>query len=54
MVEQITPGEVRQRMETEGEADFEFEFGDAGRFRTSIFDDTGTRCLLLSWFPAET
>jgi twitching motility protein PilT len=49
----ITPERNQQELQEEGGTDFGFEFGDAGRFRTSVFRQRGKISVCLRLIPAK-
>ena len=53
LMKSITPDRNQQEFEEEGGSDFGFAFGDAGRFRVSIFRQKGNVCLVLRLIPSD-
>lgn len=53
LMKAITPDRNQQEFEEEGGSDFGFAFGDAGRFRVSIFRQKGHVALVLRLIPKE-
>jgi len=49
----ITPERAQQELQEQGGTDFGFEFGDAGRFRTSVFQQRGNISLALRLIPSK-
>jgi len=49
----ITPERSQQELQEQGGTDFGFEFGDAGRFRTSVFQQKGNISLTLRLIPQK-
>ncbi len=41
LMKSITPDRNQQELQEEGGTDFEFAYGDAGRFRVSVFRQKG-------------
>ena len=52
LMKQITPERAQQELQEQGGTDFGFEFGDAGRFRTSVFHQRGNISLVLRLIPS--
>lgn len=53
LMKSITPERNQQELQEVGGTDFGFAFGDAGRFRTSIFRQKGNISLVLRLIPSE-
>jgi len=53
LMKAITPERNQQELQEEGGTDFGFEFGDAGRFRTSVFRQRGKISVCLRLIPAK-
>ncbi len=53
LMKSITPERCQQELQEQGGADFGFEFGGAGRFRTSIFQQKGNISLTLRLIPSK-
>ncbi len=53
LMKSITPEKNQQEIQENGGTDFGFAFGDAGRFRTSIFRQRGNLSLVLRLIPSE-
>lgn len=53
LMEAITPARCQQELQEQGGTDFGFEFGDAGRFRTSVFQQRGNISLVLRLIPSK-
>ena len=51
LMKSITPDRAQQELQEQGGTDFGFEFGDAGRFRTAIFQCQGHLSLTLRLIP---
>ncbi len=49
----ITPERAQQELQEEGGTDFSFAFGDAGRFRVSVFHQRGNISLSLRLIPSK-
>jgi twitching motility protein PilT len=49
----ITPERSQQELQEQGGTDFGFEFGEAGRFRTSVFQQKGNVSLTLRLIPTK-
>ena len=47
LMKSITPDRNQQELQEEGGTDFGFAFGDAGRFRVSVFKQRGNVCMPL-------
>jgi len=52
LMKSITPEKNQQELQEGGTTDFGFAFGDAGRFRTSVFRQRGNISLVLRLIPA--
>jgi len=52
LMKSITPEKNQQELQERGGADFGFAFGDAGRFRTSIFRQRGNITMVLRLIPS--
>jgi twitching motility protein PilT len=53
LMKAITPERAQQELQEEGGTDFGFAFGDAGRFRVSVFHQKGNLGLVLRLIPAR-
>ena len=53
LMKSITPEKNQQELQEQGGTDFGFAFGDAGRFRTSIFRQRGHISMVLRLIPSE-
>jgi len=53
LMKSITPEKNQQELQEVGGTDFGFAFGDAGRFRTSVFRQKGHISLVLRLIPSE-
>jgi twitching motility protein PilT len=53
LMKAITPERNQQELQEEGGTDFAFAFGDAGRFRVSIFKQKGNIALVLRLIPSR-
>ena len=53
LMKSITPEKNQQELQEVGGTDFGFAFGDAGRFRTSIFRQKGNISLVLRLIPSD-
>lgn len=53
LMKSITPEKNQQEIQEEGGTDYGFAFGDAGRFRTSVFRQKGHLSLVLRLIPSE-
>ncbi len=53
LMKAITPERAQQELQEQGGTDFGFEFGPAGRFRTSVFQQKGTIGLTLRLIPSK-
>ena len=53
LMKQITPERAQQELQEQGGTDFGFEFGQAGRFRTSVFQQRGNISLSLRLIPSK-
>ncbi|UCG57862.1 MAG: type IV pilus twitching motility protein PilT [Phycisphaerales bacterium] len=53
LMKSITPERNQQELQEEGGTDFGFAFGDAGRFRVSIFRQKGNISLVLRLIPSK-
>ena len=53
LMKSITPDRNQQELQEEGTTDFGFAFGDAGRFRVSVFRQRGELSLVLRLIPNE-
>jgi twitching motility protein PilT len=51
LMKSITPDRNQQELQEEGGTDFGFAFGDAGRFRVSVFRQKGNVALVLRLIP---
>jgi len=49
----ITPERSQQELQEQGGTDFGFEFGNAGRFRTAVFQQRGNISIVLRLIPAK-
>ncbi|RPI63835.1 MAG: type IV pilus twitching motility protein PilT [Planctomycetaceae bacterium] len=53
LMKAITPDRCQQELQEQGGTDFGFEFGAAGRFRTSVFQQKGNISLVLRLIPSR-
>ncbi len=53
LMKAITPERCQQEIQEEGGTDFGFAFGDAGRFRVSVFRQKGAHSLVLRLIPSR-
>ncbi len=53
LMKAITPERAQQELQEEGGTDFGFAFGDAGRFRVSVFHQRGNISLVLRLIPSK-
>src|SRR5439155_8697967 len=53
LMKSITPDKNQQEIQEEGGTDFGFAFGDAGRFRVSVFRQKGNISLVLRLIPTK-
>ena len=53
LMKAITPERNQQELQEQGGTDFGFEFGAAGRFRTSVFQQRGNLSIVLRLIPAR-
>jgi twitching motility protein PilT len=53
LMKAITPERAQQELQEQGGTDFGFEFGNAGRFRTSVFQQRGNISLSLRLIPSK-
>ena len=53
LMKAITPERCQQELQEQGGTDFGFEFGEAGRFRTSVFQQKGNISLVLRLIPSK-
>jgi len=53
LMKQITPERAQQELAEQGGTDFGFEFGEAGRFRTAVFQQRGDLSLTLRLIPSK-
>ncbi len=53
LMKAITPERAQQELQEEGGTDFGFAFGDAGRFRVSVFHQRGNTSLSLRLIPSK-
>jgi twitching motility protein PilT len=53
LMKSITPDRNQQELQEEGTTDFGFAYGDAGRFRVSVFRQRGELSLVLRLIPNE-
>jgi len=53
LMKSITPEKNQQEIQEVGGTDFGFAFGDAGRFRTSIFKQKGNISMVLRLIPSD-
>ena len=49
----ITPDRCQQELQEQGGTDFGFEFGEAGRFRTAVFQQKGNISITLRLIPSK-
>jgi len=53
LMKAITPERNQQELQEQGGTDFGFEFGAAGRFRTSVFQQRGNLSIVLRLIPSR-
>ena len=53
LMKSVTPERCQQELQEQGGTDFGFEFGHAGRFRTSVFQQKGNISIVLRLIPSE-
>ena len=53
LMKAITPERAQQELQEQGGTDFGFEFGEAGRFRTAVFQQRGNISLTLRLIPSK-
>ena len=53
LMKAITPERCQQELQEQGGTDFGFEFGTAGRFRTSVFHQRGNVTIVLRLIPSK-
>ncbi len=53
LMKAITPDKNQQEIQEEGGTDFGFAFGDAGRFRVSVFRQKGNLAVVLRLIPSK-
>ena len=53
LMKAITPERAQQEIQEQGGTDFGFEFGEAGRFRTSVYNQRGNLSLVLRLIPSK-
>ncbi len=53
LMKSITPERCQQEIQEEGGTDFGFAFGDAGRFRVSVFRQKGNLAMVLRLIPSR-
>ncbi|MBI5723244.1 MAG: type IV pilus twitching motility protein PilT [Planctomycetes bacterium] len=53
LMKSVTPEKAQQELEEKGSTDFGFEFGGAGRFRTSVFRQRGYLSIVLRLIPTR-
>ena len=53
LMKSITPDRNQQELQEEGGTDFGFAFGDAGRFRVSVFKQKGNITMVLRLIPTD-
>src|SRR5688572_21153885 len=53
LMKAITPDKNQQEIQEEGGTDFGFAFGDAGRFRVSVFRQKGNLAIVLRLIPSR-
>jgi len=53
LMKSVTPEKNQQELQEKGGTDFGFAFGDAGRFRTSVFRQKGNISMVLRLIPSE-
>jgi twitching motility protein PilT len=53
LMKSITPDRNQQELQEEGGTDFGFAFGDAGRFRVSVFKQKGNVAIVLRLIPSR-
>jgi len=53
LMKAITPDRAQQELQEQGGTDFGFEFGNAGRFRTSVFQQRGNISMTLRLIPSK-
>jgi len=53
LMKAITPERSQQELQEQGGTDFGFEFGQAGRFRTSVYSERGNVSVVLRLIPTK-
>ena len=53
LMKSITPDRCQQELQEEGGTDFGFAYGDAGRFRVSVFQQKGNVSIVLRLIPSK-
>jgi twitching motility protein PilT len=53
LMKAITPERAQQELQEQGSTDFGFEYGNAGRFRTAVFQQKGHVALALRLIPSK-
>ena len=53
LMKAITPQRAQQELQEQGGTDFGFEYSEAGRFRTSVFQQKGNIALVLRLIPSK-
>ncbi len=53
LMKAITPERAQQEIQEQGGTDFGFEFGKAGRFRTSVYNQRGNISLVMRLIPSR-
>jgi len=53
LMKSITPERCQQELQEEGGTDFGFSYGDAGRFRVSVFHQKGNTSIVLRLIPSK-
>ena len=53
LMKSVCPERAQQEIQEQGGTDFGFEFGNAGRFRTSVFHQRGNISLVLRLIPSK-
>ena len=53
LMKAITPERSQQELQEQGGTDFGFEFGSAGRFRTSVYSERGNVSIVLRLIPTK-
>lgn len=53
LMKAVTPEKNQQELQEQGGTDFGFAFGDAGRFRTSVFRQRGNLSIVLRLIPSD-